>query len=227
MSGERCSRRPRSMFRLVRMRRSHARKFVPGVYERQLRNARAYVSCTRSSASSRVETSRRATRYTWSDRSSTSSSKRTRSRSCSAMRRASVSGLIAPDSNSATNGDRRLFRGLEACPLERAHDLVAREALVVPGEGDLTHEVGVRALETREGLKRSAQPLHAVFAANARHLDGLSANCHRLDHTFLRRASRRAHAVLARVRRRVAPRPAQGSRGSRGAHCPRGVRRSG
>ena len=32
---------------------SHARRFVPGVYERQLRKARAYVSCTRSSASSR------------------------------------------------------------------------------------------------------------------------------------------------------------------------------
>ena len=34
------------------MRSSHARRFVPGVNERQLRNARAYVSCTRSSASS-------------------------------------------------------------------------------------------------------------------------------------------------------------------------------
>ena len=37
------------------MRRSQARRFVPGVNERQLRNARAYVSCTRSSASSRVD----------------------------------------------------------------------------------------------------------------------------------------------------------------------------
>ena len=35
------------------MRSSHARRFVPGVYDFQLRNARAYVSCTRSSASSR------------------------------------------------------------------------------------------------------------------------------------------------------------------------------
>ena len=41
------------MFRLVRIRSSQARRFVPGVYECQLRNARAYVSCIRSSASSR------------------------------------------------------------------------------------------------------------------------------------------------------------------------------
>ena len=72
------------------MRSSHARRFVPGVNERQLRNARAYVSCIRSSASSREPTRCRATRKTWSDRSSASSSKRTRSRASSAMRLASV-----------------------------------------------------------------------------------------------------------------------------------------
>ena len=60
--GARCARRPRSMLRFVRMRSSQARRFVPGVYERQLRNARAYVSCIRSSASSREPTSCRATR---------------------------------------------------------------------------------------------------------------------------------------------------------------------
>src|SRR6266498_3539369 len=48
--------------------------------------ARAYVSCIRSSASSREPTRCRATRKTWSDRSSASSSKRTRSRASSAMR---------------------------------------------------------------------------------------------------------------------------------------------
>ena len=57
-SGVRCSRRPRSTLRFVRIRRSQARRFVPGVYDCQLRNALAYVSCTRSSASSRVATNR-------------------------------------------------------------------------------------------------------------------------------------------------------------------------
>ncbi len=42
------------MLRFVRIRKSHARRFVPGSNERQLRNARAKVSWTRSSASSRV-----------------------------------------------------------------------------------------------------------------------------------------------------------------------------
>ena len=36
--------RPRSMLRLVRIRINQARRFVPGVNDRQLRNARAYVS---------------------------------------------------------------------------------------------------------------------------------------------------------------------------------------
>ena len=31
VDGERCSRRPRSMFRFVRIRKSQARRFVPGV----------------------------------------------------------------------------------------------------------------------------------------------------------------------------------------------------
>src|SRR3954463_291174 len=78
------------MLRFVRIRRSHARRFVPGVNERQLRKALAYVSCIRSSASSREPTRCRATRKTWSDSSSASSSKRTRSRSSSAMRLAWV-----------------------------------------------------------------------------------------------------------------------------------------
>src|SRR5215208_3327296 len=94
MSGARCERRPRSMFRFVRMRSSHARRFVPDVYCRQLRNARAYVSWTRSSASSREPTRRLATRYTWSESSSASSSKRTRSRASVARRRAS-SGRVS------------------------------------------------------------------------------------------------------------------------------------
>src|SRR5215210_753022 len=69
MSGVRWTLRPRSMLRFVRIRKSHARRFVPGWNDRQLRKARAYVSWTRSSASSREPTSRRATPYTWSDRS--------------------------------------------------------------------------------------------------------------------------------------------------------------
>src|SRR5205085_3759142 len=79
----------------VRMRSSHARRFVPGVYDRHDRNARAYVSCTSSSASSREFERCRATRYTWSERPSASSSKRTRSRASAAMPRAFVSGVIS------------------------------------------------------------------------------------------------------------------------------------
>ena len=70
---------------------------VPGWKERHERNALAYVSCIKSSASSRVDTSLLATRYTWSASSSASSSKRTRSRASSASLLASTSGasLIA------------------------------------------------------------------------------------------------------------------------------------
>src|SRR5215218_6304348 len=169
------------MLWLVRMRRSQARRLVPGVNELQLRKARAYVSWTRSSASSRLETSRRATRYTCSASSSTSSSKRTRSRSCSAIRRASVSGLIAPDSNSATSSASRLFlgRGREARTLKRAQDVLACDALVVPGEHDLADQVRVRRLETLERLECRAEPLHAPLAADAGHLDRLRLERHR------------------------------------------------
>jgi hypothetical protein len=50
------------MLMLVRIRSSQARMFVPGWNERQLRKARAYVSCISSSASSRDDARWRATR---------------------------------------------------------------------------------------------------------------------------------------------------------------------
>src|SRR3954447_1015463 len=98
------------MFRFVRIRRRHARRFFPGVYWRHERKARAYVSWTRSSASSCEPARWRATRYTWSASASASSSKRTRSRASAAMRRASEPSEVV-SLTAATLSSRAAGRG--------------------------------------------------------------------------------------------------------------------
>src|SRR6188474_3666062 len=166
------------------MRRSHARRFVPGVNDLQLRNALAYVSCTRSSASSREPTSRLATRYTWSASASASSSKCARSRASVAMRRASRASVSGPASLTGvpyrcpvqvpgTRCGRPLFPLVrdfgKAGPGERRDDLVLRRLPVVPFECDLAHEVRVRVFDALVTPQHAGESPDATLAAHAAH----------------------------------------------------------
>jgi hypothetical protein len=79
-------------------------------------------------------------------------------------------------------GRRRAGRGgLAACELaepaasHRLEQRVARRALVVPGEGHLTHQVRVRGLQPGVPFEHLAEPHHAPLAANAADLDRLLA----------------------------------------------------
>src|SRR5215208_1260301 len=100
------------------------------------------------------------------------------------MPRASVSGwtsLIGPDSNSSTNAKSPLFRGAdrgEAAARKRLENVLPGEPLVVPGEGDLAHQVRVRGLETLEALERGAEPHDAALAPYAGDLDRVGLQGH-------------------------------------------------
>src|SRR3954470_3148666 len=205
MSGARCTRRPRSMLRFVRIRSSQARRLVPGWKERHERNARAYASCIRSSASSRVDTSLLATRYTWSARSSASSSKRTRSRASSASFLGSASGVVSPiaatlaivsvslwnargrlvipvsgraAAGAAAHGRLRLdrFELAGAALGHRGQDRLAIGLLVVPLQQHLAHQVRVRELEALVAAQRAREAADAALAADAADLDRLGAS---------------------------------------------------
>jgi hypothetical protein len=57
-------------------------------------------------------------------------------------------------------------------------DVLTREALVVPGKGDLPHEVRIGGFEPVESLKRGAEPHDAALATHAAHLDGVGLKAH-------------------------------------------------
>src|SRR5919201_2486053 len=79
-------------------------------------------------------------------------------------RRKSVGGSLSADG--------------EAAPRERSHDLGPVDAVVVPREAYLAHEVGVGRFEPLEALERTAEPQDAALAANAAHLDRLRLHGH-------------------------------------------------
>src|SRR3954449_11674478 len=160
------------MFRFVRMRSSHARRFVPGVYERHDLNARAYVSWTSSSASSRDPLRCRATRKTWSASASASSSKRTRSRASVAILVASsvITATVTKSTCSSCGAfpvgkldDRDLA---EAGLRHHGEQVVPGRLLVVPRERHLAHEVRVRALEALVPGQRGGESVDAALAAD-------------------------------------------------------------
>src|SRR5215204_908174 len=157
------------MFKFVRMRRSQARRFVPGVKDCQLRNARAYVSCIRSSASSLDRETPRATRYTWSASASASSSNLTRLRAPSASRRASFEevSLIPATLAIGTTADPRVFRlsdpGSRVCPLpgEKGEQMEGYDVVTMDDQkvGTVVGESGDFLL-VEHGLLRKAK--HAL-----------------------------------------------------------------
>src|SRR5579883_986518 len=220
------------MLRFVRMRSSHARRFVPGVNERHERNALAYVSWTRSSASSFDPTMWRATRYTWSASSSASSSKRTRARESEASLRAELSAAsvkVVATIDARTGGGARLFPAsgnpgelAEAAARERVEQRLARRALVVPREPHLAEQVRGRVEQPVVPLEDAAEPHDALLAADAGHLDRLGVHRHA---TILPVAARRLSARGSRAR--AARRPPTRSRRRSGRTTARSRRRGG
>src|SRR5262249_18701224 len=112
----------------------------------------------RSSASSREETSRRATRYTWSERSRASSSKRTRSRASAANRRDSVSCVVsgtratlaAVSQALQRRGSGWLFRAVDA--QRAATDPIAKRFRLRLGRDELTPPGGSGGIDRSEVL---------------------------------------------------------------------------
>ena len=189
-------RRPRSVFRFVRIRSNHARMFVPGVKRppaperprvRLLHQFLGLLSRADESARHAVDLVCELERLLLEVDAITSLA-------CDApaglafgigcLGLAHRATLAIGSSRPETPSGPRLFpdRGsgdlAKAAACERRNERIATRHLVVPAENDATHQVRVGRLQTLVAAQRARQPADAALAAYAADLDRLGDGRH-------------------------------------------------